>query len=546
MVELCCDVAIVGAGPTGLVLANFLGARGIDVIQIERNNGTVKEPRAVSIDDESLRTIQAIGLSDEVLRDVALEYGSRYFTPSGVCFADVKPSIREYGFPRRNAFSQPLFEAALAGGLVRYPNVRALFEHACDAVSERPDGVELSLSTESSRVVVRARYVIGSDGARSMVRRSIGATLVGSTYRQRWLIVDLGATKELCRDTRVFCNPGRPGLTLPGSRGTRRYEFMLRDDEAEDVITSDNFIKKLLGAHGPDKDAPILRRQVYAFHARVADKWNTNRVFLAGDAAHLSPPFAGQGMNSGVRDAHNLAWKLAAVISGQCGSLLLNSYQQERKPHVWAFIQLAVNMGRIMMPGSALKAYLMQNALRAVRVIPSIGTYITEMRYKPRPFYQAGFMVPDECPQVVGRMLPQPDLESLDGRLIKLDELLGPGFALVAYGPRAQSIALEASALSWALDDLQIVAVQPTHYNIDRHIQGVPAGRDAHGYLSSLSSRGSGDKLLFIRPDRYIGAAVDVIDAADILRLHHLVSKLIAATHAGQRVSSGFVRNQAA
>lgn len=546
MAELYCDVAIVGAGPTGLVLANFLGARGVDVILIERNDGTVRQPRAVSIDDESLRTIQAIGLSQEVLKDVALEYGSRYFTPRGTCFADVRPSVREYGFPRRNAFSQPLFEGALLGGLVRYPNVRVLFEHACDAVSEDPDRVELRLCSGASRVIVRARYLVGADGARSMVRRSIGATLVGSTYRRRWLIVDLGATKELCRDTGVFCDPRRPALTLPGPHGTRRYEFMLQEDEADDAVTSDDFIKTLLASHGPDKDEPILRRQVYTFHARVADKWNTERVYLAGDAAHLSPPFAGQGMNSGVRDAHNLAWKLAAVIAGQCGPGLLSSYQQERKPHVWAFIQLAVNMGRIMMPSSMLEASLTQSAFRALRVIPTVGTYITEMRYKPRPFYQSGFVARDKCQRMVGQMLRQPDLETLDGHLIKLDEFLGPGFALVAYGPRAQSIAMDAFALSWPIHDLQVVAVQPAEYNIDRHRQGIPVGRDVHGYLSSLNTGGSGNKLIFIRPDRYIGAAVDVVGVGDILRLRQLVLGLVTATREGLHLSSGLLRNRAA
>src|ERR687893_343490 len=163
------DVAIIGAGPTGLTLANLLGAAGVRVALVERNETTVQEPRAVSIDDEALRTMQAAGLVDAVLKDVALDYGAHYFTPAGVCFAKVEPKTREFGYPRRSAFTQPKLEATLREGLARFGNVSALFGHSCEDVSEGDGAVEAAgRSPEGGERTIRARYLVGCDGARSM------------------------------------------------------------------------------------------------------------------------------------------------------------------------------------------------------------------------------------------------------------------------------------------------------------------------------------------------------------------------------------------
>src|SRR5690606_24788806 len=233
-----CDVAIVGAGPTGLTIANYLRAAGIRTVLIERNEGTVREPRAVSIDDESLRTMQALGLVDQVLADVALDYGSHYFTASGSCFAKVEPTTREYGYPRRNAFLQPRLEATLREGLHRFPSVTGLFRHEQTGFVQDEDGVTLTLrGPEGEPLQLRSRCVAACVGGRSPIREDLEIAMTGSTYDQKWLIVDLVATKESFRQTRVFCLPQRPGLTLPGPHGARRYEFMLRPDETEAMVT---------------------------------------------------------------------------------------------------------------------------------------------------------------------------------------------------------------------------------------------------------------------------------------------------------------------
>jgi 3-(3-hydroxy-phenyl)propionate hydroxylase len=507
-VTIACDVAIVGAGPTGLTLANILGQAGIRVVLIERREGAVREPRAVSIDDESLRTMQSIGLSAAVGANVAFDYGSHYFTAGGIRFAKVEPATREYGFPRRNAFAQPKLEATLRKGLTRYPNVTVLFGHAFDSFVEDTGDVSLRITSfDGSPFEIRCSFLAACDGAHSSIRKQIGATMVGSTYRQRWLIVDLAQTKERLRQTRVVCNPARPLITLPGPDGTRRYEFMLRENEHEDRAVAPDFVRGLLAAHGPDADAPIVRRQVYAFHARIADRWRLGRVFLAGDAAHLSPPFAGQGMNSGIRDAHNLGWKLAAVVTGRLGPALLDSYQAERAPHAWALIGLAMKMGRIMMPTSHAQAFLVQAAFRLACLAPPLQSYFAEMKYKPKPFYRDGFVAPSrDRLSLVGRMLPQPLIEESHRRRAMLDDRLGNQFCLLAYGREAQRARAQVASLDFGLPDLRRLAVLPMIFNPDPELSEVDVVRDASDTLAPSMPAGR-TLVLLLRPDRYVAAA---------------------------------------
>lgn len=516
-----CDVAVVGAGPTGLTIANLLGQAGLTCVLIERHDETVRQPRAVSIDDESLRTMQAAGLCHEVMADCALDYGSHYYTRSGICFARVEPTTREFGFPRRSAFTQPKLEATLAAALGRFPGVTALFGHVCETFEDNGDAVRLQLRTPSGDAeIVEAGFLIGADGASSAIRKAIGAVLTGETYEQPWLIVDLAATRERLRQTRVVCDPARPFITLPGPGLIRRYEFMLRAGETAESATDAAFVRGLLAASGPDADMPVVRRQVYTFHARIVDCWRRGRVFLAGDAAHLSPPFAGQGMNSGLRDAHNLAWKLAEVIAGRLGDGLLDSYQTEREPHARALVALAIRMGRIMMPTSPVQAWAVQGSLRALRLAPRLKSYFTEMKYKPKPFYRSGFVARPAGVGggPVGRMVPQPTVEWLDRRRVMLDDVTGNGFALLAYGGDAQAALANAADRDFGLVPGARLAVLPRDCNPD------PDGplldhtvRDVDGGFGAFLP-GKGTTLMLVRPDRYVCAAGDAADLAAATR----------------------------
>ena len=211
------EVAIAGAGPTGLVTAALLGLAGIRTLLIERNAGTVNEPRAVSIDDESLRTMQACGLIDEVLANVAQDYGSIYVDPEGAEFARVMPTLKDYGYPRRNAFRQPILEATLRDGLSRFPHVDVRFGHALEGFAQDDTGVTLTITDVEGRTgTARAQYLAAADGGRSLVRKAIGAKLEGSSFEERWLIIDLARTEDPLRETRVTCDPDRPAISLPG------------------------------------------------------------------------------------------------------------------------------------------------------------------------------------------------------------------------------------------------------------------------------------------------------------------------------------------
>ncbi|HEY8578565.1 MAG TPA: bifunctional 3-(3-hydroxy-phenyl)propionate/3-hydroxycinnamic acid hydroxylase [Beijerinckiaceae bacterium] len=513
-----CDVVVVGAGPTGLTLANVLGKAGLNVVLVERNETTVQAPRAVSIDDESLRTMQAIGLVEEVLKDVAIDYGYQYITPGGHVFAQVEPTSREFGWTRRNAFTQPELEATLRKGLARFRNVETLFSCVCESVKEDAEGVTACLKpADGPQRMIRARYLAACDGARSPIRKAIGAQLTGSTYRERWLIVDLEETKERFRLTRVLCNPKRPTICLPGPNGKRRYEFMVHNNETDEFISAPEKVRELLAMFGPDADSPVVRRQVYTFHARMADKWSTPRIHLGGDAAHLTPPFAGQGMNSGVRDAHNLGWKLACVVKGELGPGLLASYQKERAPHAWALIELAVNIGKVMMPTSRLQALMVQTAFKLMRLAPPLHAYFAQMRYKPKPFYKDGFLMPDDGGlNVVGRMQPQPTVEFLDRSRAKLDDIAGDGFLLLAFGENAQETLAASAAEDFGLPRLERIALVPHGYNIDRAaMDGVVAVREVDEFFEQRLPK-KREILIVIRPDRYAAAAADVTDRARI------------------------------
>jgi 3-(3-hydroxy-phenyl)propionate hydroxylase len=251
-------------------------------------------------------------------------------------------------------------------------------------------------------------------------------------------------------------------------------------------------------------------------------------VFLAGDAAHLSPPFAGQGMNSGIRDAHNLAWKLGAVRRGELGPRLLETYQAERAPHARALIDMAVTLGRIMTPRSRLEAWCVQSAFRLARLVPPAHAYLAQMKYKPKPHYREGFLSDPAGTRLAGRMLPQPRLELEDGRTVRLDDLAGSRCAYIACGASSQrTLGLLATAAP-AAPDLPRVAILPRHVNLDRTDRRCIAGRDVDGTMGSIGT--PHDVLLILRPDRYVATAGAAARPEDVAALVHQFESLRAET----------------
>lgn len=525
-------VIVIGAGPTGLTIANLLVRYGVEVLLVERNLTTVQEPRAVSIDDESLRTMQSAGVVNELLPNVVLGYGSEYFSPRGRRFLKVKPTTLEYGYPRRNAFRQPVLEAILRAHLSTSEHVTAMFGAELVDFSQSNDVVTAGIRTDDGTHAISCDYLISCDGSRSFVRQRLGIAMQGSTYDERWLIVDLEGTSDPGRDTKVYCDPARPCLSLPGPHGTRRFEFMLHEGETEDAALAPENIESLLRTHGEDGTATIKRKVVYAFHARMAERWRDGRIFLAGDAAHLMPPFAGQGMNSGIRDAHNLAWKVAAVVNDKLGTLLLDSYETERRRHVAEMTDLAVRMGRVMMPRTNLRAFALQTFFRALAIYPAARSYFAEMKFKPKPRFHDGFLVGSQKEphgrSLVGSLFPQALVATSTGYQL-LDDVLGSGFALLAPPGTSPLLLQHASRDGAAEPQLRQVAVLDKE---DATVTTAPivSARDVRGDLAKLMS-GYPAGLYLIRPDHYVAGFFPERQAPTMGRE---ISKLFTATRSGQ------------
>lgn len=499
-------VVIVGGGPTGLTLACLLSRYGTRALLVERNASTVQEPRAVSIDDESLRTMQAAGAIAAVLPDVVEGYGSEYLSPRGRAFMKVAPADRPYGYARRNAFRQPRLEATLRRTLAASATVDTLFGHALDRFEADADGVTLTLQgADGTPRTIRTDYLVAADGGRSPIRTTLGLTLDGETFEERWLIVDLEDSPASSAETIVFCDARRPCIALPGPNATRRFEFKLLPGERPEDMTDEALVRGLIGARGAHPGSRIVRRVVYTFHARVAPRWRQGRVFLAGDACHLTPPFAGQGMNSCIRDAHNLAWKLAWVTAGRLPPAILDSYEPERREHVAEMIRLALRMGRIMGPANRWRGAMTRGFFHMLGLWAPARSYFAQMKYKPKPRFRRGLVVPDGRPSRVtlcGRLLPQPSVVRHDGTAVLLDDLLGDGFALIGLG-------VDADVLVRVAGHPALAGLRPTLVRI-----GAPATTSADGEGAPVSAldpagtlaaaAGGTDRILLVRPDRYV------------------------------------------
>lgn len=519
------DVIVVGAGPVGLMLANLLGRLGIRTTVLEREESIYEFPRAVGMDDETLRACQAAGLVKEVVADIVTNTAIRYYTSYGRCLAHIKPSQQPYGWPRRNLFLQPLFEQTLRTGLERFPHVDLLTAHSLADASQDDGGVTATVDTPTGRRTLRAPFMVGADGGRSTVRRLLGIELTGDTESVRWLVVDVADDELDAPYSAVYCHPENPVLMVPLPYRHRRFEFRLAAGEGEEEVTRAAHVESLLAPfYGQTPMPKVLRRRVYTHHGRVATRFGTGRIFLAGDAAHLQPPFFGQGMNSGIRDAANLAWKLAAVVDGHAAEALLATYDAERRPHAKTMVDFAVGIGRMYTPINHLTERVRDGFFRAIQLLPGIRDYILQMGYKPKPRFAEGAIVsrPVDGPNPVGAMLAQPEVEGPDG-VRKLDDVIGPGFGIIGVGVDPTAGLNEQDVAWWLATGGRFVHVVPPRSGPPPGLEDRPL--DARGSLVVEDISGvfrewrlsrPSQEVIVLRPDRYVAAVCPVKDLPEV------------------------------
>ena len=435
--ELTADVAIVGAGPVGLMIANYLGQCGVNVTVVEKLDSLIDYPRAIGLDDESLRTFQAVGLADKVLPHTTPWHAMRFLTPKGRCFADIQPKTDEFGWSRRNAFIQPLADRVLFDGLQRFNNVKVLFSRELNSFEQSDSAVVLDLKDQHGRSErLNARYLIGCDGGNSLVRRSLDISFEGKTAPNQWIVVDIANDPLATPHVYLCCDPVRPYVSAALPHGVRRFEFMVMPGETETELSKPENLRRLLSKVLPNPDRiELIRSRVYTHNARLAGRFRQGRVLLAGDAAHIMPVWQGQGYNSGMRDALNLAWKLALVIKGLAADNLLDSYEQERRDHAKAMINLSVLAGHVLAPPKRWQGTLRDGVSWLLNYLPPVKRYFVEMRFKPMPQYtQGALIVPNQKGSPVGKMFIQPKVLTDAGTTVLLDEVIGENFAIIAWG----------------------------------------------------------------------------------------------------------------
>ncbi|BBD99954.1 3-(3-hydroxyphenyl)propionate hydroxylase [Sphingobium amiense] len=460
------DVIVIGFGPSGATLAHLLGLSGLSVLVLERDGGIYNVPRAVHFDDEVMRVFQTIGVADAVAEEARVNVGMRFVDPDGNLLLDwSRPQdIGQHGWHASYRFHQPTLEAVLNEGIAKYPNVH--LRRRCEAflVEDRGDEALVRYEDMATGRIMEARcaHVVGCDGARSLLRRFIGSGMEDHGFHEKWLVVDVllnGERPDLGDHSVQYCHPER-SMTYarqPGNR--RRWEIRLLPGEQDYSIARPDQIWALLSRWiGPD-EAEIERVAAYTFHSLVAERWRDGRLWIAGDAAHQTPPFMGQGMCAGIRDVANLAWKLVRSVRGEASEELLDSYQSERKPNVTRYIVTAVGLGGLINasdPGAA---------LRMAQSSGESGGRMKSLVSELGPGPGAG---PHR-----GRIFAQSRLR--DGR--RMDDAVGYAMALVADAELAREIGPVAG--------LQVITPQ-----------------DAPGIGEELSRLGV--RAALVRPDRYI------------------------------------------
>lgn len=502
-----CDVVIVGMGPIGAAGAILLGEAGLSVAVIEPERDVYPLPRAVGMDGEIVRAFQAIGRSDDLAAMLQpIRPGSRAGFANSSREWLFGQDLREFGpsgWPPLSMFDQPEVDRYLRDVAISHPNVTAHIGFAATDLIDEANSVTVTAKDDSSGEEIRCagRYVIGCDGANSFVRQQRNIGWLDMGYNRDWLVVDVIAKEgnTLGNDVLQVCDPDRLTTYIATKDPYRRWEFRLNPGETRDEMLAPERIMELIDDWTPRDTYEIHRAAVYQFHATVAEIWRDGRILIAGDAAHQTPPFLGQGMNSGMRDVINLAWKLPLIINGTMSENLLDSYFDERMGHSEDLIDWAVSLGKLMEHIAATEAAARGDAPPPGEPPPLSAGYGQGRMIPP---LKAGLLMAEQVSDTgsSGYQLQQPIVRLADGKSCRLDDVLGSGFAIAARD--AKSVQLNDASRA-IVEALGITIVALTDFELER------------GRFDPLFDQASA---ALIRPDRYIfGHTTDQVSLDDLI-----------------------------
>lgn len=526
-----CDVAIVGCGPVGVVLAGLLGRAGHRVLACDRLADVYDIPRAISLDHEILRILQQLDLVDDVLPHCEPFTPSEYFGVDGQLIRrmTMTPPPHPQGFTPSMVFSQPPVERALRAGVARLPGVELALGHEAVELRQDAGGVTLSLQPVAGgpQRVVRAAYAVACDGGSSTLRTQLGIPMEDLDFDEPWLVVDVlvheASLHKLPHTSVQYCEPERPCTLVIGPGRHRRWEISLKPGEDPREAATPEQTWRLLSRWLTPDDGHLWRQASYRFHALVAQRWREGRVFLAGDAAHMQPPFLGQGMCQGLRDAANLAWKLNDVlrgaVAGAPAQALLDSYGEERKGHVRELTQRIKGVGAVVCERDVTRA-----RARDARLLEQCGGVVRDTpRQDILPRLETGWLAPADVP-ARGTLFPQPWVQAAaqpGGPPTRLDDATGRGWRLVMHP----------SARDWVAE----VPLGMTCVVVGGAGDEDPVGApwiECDGVLAHWWDR-MGARAALVRPDHYVyAAAADATSLRAALRhwQEHLLRPTVAPT----------------
>jgi 3-(3-hydroxy-phenyl)propionate hydroxylase len=431
------DVLVAGMGPVGATAANLLGRYGLRTLVIDKAQDIFLAPRAIVLDNEALRILQMAGLEEGAFATCAIPEVQMH-SPLYGHYARAKTAGQIDCHPALVTFYQPELERVLRARLTQHACVQTALGTELVDFSQDEHGVCATLRQSDGELsTVRARFLIGVDGASSFVRQHAGLDFEGKTFTQDWLVVDVIDAPVPINHIEFTCDPRRPSPHMPAPGNRQRWEFMLHPGETREQMEHPDTIRALLAPWCDASDCTIERTAVYRFHARMVDCFSKGRVFLAGDAAHITPPFVGQGLVAGLRDVANLCWKLAWVVQERAPQSILDSYDTERRPHARSIINMARMMGALVMPRNRLTALLVHGLMSVMHRLPFTRPIFEELKIKPANRFRRGLFLRGRggARLVRGGQLPQGLVRMAPGApAIPSDDCLGDMLTLVGFG----------------------------------------------------------------------------------------------------------------